>query len=478
MALHKKVIFDNIHGYITLNRVEERILQSAYYQRLRWVRQLGFTFYLFPGATHTRFAHTLGVLHVMDKILRSVGKAVPEEKFFDPNVTDEQTRFHRTMRLAGMLHDIGTFPFSHTVEIAYLEHWKKQTTPALKKNEASHEALGSHILQNTDFPGGITQILKEEGIDPRELSLIISGKSSNVLANQLMHSDMDADRMDYLIRDSYHTGVKYGEFDRDYLIQKLKVTKYKGHDILAIDERAIQVVEYFLICRYSWYSQIIANGTGYKFDLLAAKIYEYFLENDQAHSFKYLMEDMSQNPSQFFTFNDSYFMAMMNDFLAQKVKHPVMSELCEMLAYRRAPKHIHCAPIIPTLIESPENRDEVYENAKRAAFWLEGETKQLNPDSWMIIDIPKKDVTFMSNPAYDHKKETDPLLARDPVKVLTTGGELRQLVDVSNSVIRVLRNYRNFLPRIYTSPKTYEMLEKKGVLKSLEAQFKTFKKAS
>lgn len=453
-------------------------MQSAYYQRLRWVRQLGFTFYLFPGATHTRFAHTLGVLHVMDKILKSIGKAVPEEKFFDSDITDAQTTFHRTMRLAGMLHDIGTFPFSHTSEIAYLEHWKKQTTPALKKTEASHEVLGSYILLNTDFPGGITRILKEEGIDPKELSQIISGKSNNILANQLMHSDMDADRMDYLIRDSYYTGVKYGEFDRDYLIQNLKVAKHKGHDILTIDEHAIQVVEYFLICRYSWYSQIIANGTGYKFDLLAAKIYEYFLENGQAHSFKYLMEEMSQNPSQFFTFNDSYFMGLMNDYLAQKVRHPVMSELCEMLAYRKAPKHIHCAPIEPTLIESPDHREAVFENAKKAALWLEEETKQLDPNSWMIIDIPKKDVTFMSNPAYENKKDSDPLLARDPVKVLNQDGEVRQLVDVSNSVIRILRNYRNFFPRVYTSAKTYEMLEKKGLLKELSEQFKMLKKAS
>lgn len=477
MALHKKVIFDNIHGYITLNRVEERILQTAYYQRLRWIKQLGFTFYLFPGATHTRFAHTLGVLHVMDKILKGIGKAAPEEKFFDPEARDKETTFHRTMRLAGMLHDIGTFPFSHTVEISYLEHWKKQT--GTKRIESSHENMGSHILQNTDFEGGLTRILKEEGIDPKELSQIISGKSNNNLANQLMHSDMDADRMDYLIRDSYHTGVKYGEFDRDYLIQNLKSVKYKGQEVLAIEEHAMQVVEYFLICRYSWYSQIIANGTGYKFDLVAAKIYEYFLENGQAHSFKYLMEELTQDPTRFFTFNDSYFMGMLNDYLAQKTKHPVITELCEMLAYRKAPKHITCAPIVPTLIESPEHKQEVVEVTKKAAQWLEAEAKKLDPNSWMIIDIPKKDVTFMSNPAYNGKKELDPMLDRDPVKVITRDGDLKQLVDVPNSVMKVLRGYRNFFPHVYTSPKTYEMLEKKGILKALQEQFKPInKKAS
>ncbi len=480
MGLQKKVIFDNIHGYITLNRVEERILQSAYYQRMRWIKQLGFTFYIFPGATHTRFSHTLGVLHVMDKILKVIGKASDENKFFDPASRDATTTFHRTMRLAAMLHDIGTFPFSHTTEIAYLAHWRKQTNSPQKKIEASHENLGSHILLNTDFEGGVTRILKEEGIDPKELSQIIAGKSTNLLANQLMHSDMDADRMDYLIRDSYNTGVKYGQYDQDYLIQNLATVKYKNQEVLAIHEHALNIVEYFLICRYSWYSQIIANGTGYKFDLLAAKIYEYFLEMKQVHSFKFLMEDLTQDPSRFFTFNDSYFMAIVNDYLAEKVKNPVIKELCEMLAYRIAPKHIHCEPIVPTLIQSPEHREATFEIAKKASLWLEAQAKELAPDSWMILDMPKKDVTFMSSSLYDSsKKDIDPLLVRDPVKVLTNDNELKEIVDVPNSVIKVLRNYRNFIPRIYTSPKTFELLEKKGVIKAMQQQFKMgTKKAS
>src|SRR3954465_10074940 len=79
----KKVIFDNIHGYITLNRVETRILETLYYQRLRWIRQLGFSFYIFPGATHTRHAHALGVSHVMHRILQNLGIAATDDRLFD-----------------------------------------------------------------------------------------------------------------------------------------------------------------------------------------------------------------------------------------------------------------------------------------------------------------------------------------------------------------------------------------------------------
>ena len=179
----RKVIYDNIHGQITLNRVESRILETPYYQRLRWIRQLGFSFYIFPGATHTRHAHTLGVLHMMDQVLRSIGLATTEEKLFNPKIHDEKTTFHRTMRLAAMLHDIGTFPFSHTTELAYINHWKQQQKHKKTKYVANHEVLGSHIIENTDFPDGITRILKEEGIDPYQLSKIIAGESDHFIAN-------------------------------------------------------------------------------------------------------------------------------------------------------------------------------------------------------------------------------------------------------------------------------------------------------
>src|ERR1700745_3635776 len=144
----KKILLDNIHGYITLNRVETRILETLYYQRLRWIRQLGFSFYIFPGATHTRHAHALGVSHVMDRILKRLGLAAPADRLFDPKARDERPPFHRMMRLAAMLHDIGTFPFSHSIEMAYINHWRNKSQMSKPKYVANHEVLGSHIILN------------------------------------------------------------------------------------------------------------------------------------------------------------------------------------------------------------------------------------------------------------------------------------------------------------------------------------------
>ena len=466
-----KVIYDAIHGYISLTKGEYALIQTPYYQRLRWIKQLGFTFYIFPGGTHTRFPHTLGVMHMMNRALHAIGKAVPDEKLFDPKVRDEATMFHRRMRMAALLHDIGTFPFSHTIELAYLNHWNKQQNFGVKSRHPGHEALGAHIIQNTNFPGGITKILKEEGIDPTELSLVISGKSNHLLANQLMHSDIDADRMDYLLRDAHHTGVNYGVYDADYLIHNLTTFKVDGQEGLAIHDHARNIAEYFLICRYSWYSQIIDDGTGYKFDLIAAKIYEYFLENGLAHSFEHLYKNIALDPNMYFTFSDSYFQGLVNQFLANPTAHPVIRELCEMLSYRKAPKQIKIPPVVPTLIQNHEHRASVIREVLELTQWLEHELEALGPHAWLISDIPKKDVMFTKNfeTAKKEAKGGNPVLLRDPVKVLKNDGSVRLLVEESNSLLNILSQYRNFIPRLYVSPRTYEEMQKRGILDAFQS---------
>ena len=469
----KKVIFDNIHGYITLNRVEARILESAYYQRLRWVRQLGFSFYIFPGATHTRHAHALGVLHVMDRILKSIGLATTEDKLFNPRAHDEKTTFHRMMRLAAMLHDIGTFPFSHTTEIAYIAHWRNQQKVGKPKYVANHENLGSRIIQNTDFEGGLTKILKDEGIDPIELSKIIAGNSPRLIANQLMHSDVDADRMDYLTRDALHTGVKIGIFDMDFLIRSLTVHEEKGQELLCIKEDGMNVVDSFLISRYLWYSQIINDGTGYKFDLIAAKIFEYFLENGLAYSFEHLMDRVIQNPNEYFTFNDSYFMAKLHEYLAGRIMHPMIRELSEMLAQRIPPAQVKVAPVVPTLIQSEDHRKQLVKETQAAMDWLVAEIKILDPEAWVICDIPSRDVMFTQNMDSLKRKFKSGkaiLSSRDPAKILTRHDEPRLLVEIPNSLMSILSQYRNFIPRVYLSPKVYELLKQKKVLEKMREQ--------
>lgn len=465
----KRTIFDTLHGHITLNRVESRILDTPYYQRLRWIRQLGFSFYVFPGATHTRHAHALGVLHVMNRILHAIGLAVPDEKFFSVKHGDEKTNFHRIMRLAAMLHDIGTLPFSHTIELAYINNYREQQRVRPPKYLATHETLGSHIILNTDFEGGLTRILREEGIDPELLSQIIAGRSKSLVANQLMHSDVDADRMDYLLRDAYFTGVKVGLYDLDFLVKSMVLHEEGGDQFLAMREDALTTVDSFLVSRYFWYSQIISDGTSYKFDLIAAKIYQYFLENGLAYSFDQLIDKVSHDPNEYFTFNDSYFLAKLHEYLAGRITHPMIRELSEMLANRIAPAQVKVGPVRPTLIQSEDHRKDLITQTTKAAAWLQNEIREMDPDAWMIFDIPQKDVVFTKtlDRCVKDAHGGDIRRLRDPAKIQTREGELKLLVEVPNSLMSILSQYRNFLPRIYVSPKLYERLEKKKIFEKM-----------
>lgn len=472
--MSSKMIFDNIHGNIQLSQLESRIIQSPYYQRLRWIKQLGLAFYVFPGATHTRHAHTLGVLHVMGRVLKGLGVGVSEEKFFSTLAKDssEQKEFHQTMRLAGLLHDIGTFPLSHTTEIAYIRHWKKRRQNGYKGIDHNHETLGSHVLCHTDFDGGLTRILKEGGVDPVELSQIIRGTSKNTLANQLVHSDIDADRMDYLLRDAYHTGVRLGIYDIDFLIRNMVLVSHNNKTVLAFKEDSLHVVESFLVNRYFWYSQIISDGTNYKFDLVAAKIYEYFLENGLAHSFEDLINEVSQKPMEYFTFNDSYFMAKINEYLAGRIRHPMIGELSTMLTQRIPPAQIRIAPVVPTLIRGVEQRTQLLENVNQAFDWLENVMKEEFPEDWLITDIPSKDVSFMKSKKELEARSKEPLYGSEGVKVLTRSGNLELLVDRESALSSLLSEVKNFIPRIYVSPATYEKLEEKGILEKFSQRLK------
>jgi hypothetical protein len=224
------------------------------------------------------------------------------------------------------------------------------------------------------------------------------------------------------------------------------------------------------VARYFWYSQIIHEGTGYKFDLLAAKIGEYFLENNLSYSFDTLVERVVLNPSEYFSFNDSYFMAKLQEYLGGSRHHPMIGELSDMLARRIPPAQIRVAPVKPTVIQSEEHRKDLIKQCQRAVAWLKAELQDLDPHAWMIDDIPSRDVMFTRSWDSAKKDKATAMHSRDSVKVLTRHNELKLLVDASGSLMKILSHYRNFIPRIFVSPKTYEKLEKKGVLEKMRSQ--------
>ncbi len=476
--LNSRVIFDVLYGFIPITEWEAKIIDSPFFQRLRWIKQLGFANYIFPGAEHNRFSHVIGVMHSMDQMLKNLGLAVPDPELFDRKSKSKEAMLHKSLRIAALLHDIGTFPFSHAIENAYIRHGndtrrtKESDKKSLKNLPNSHEHLGSFIIKNTRYSGGMTQILEEFGFDVQFISKIIKGESPYLVANQLMHSDLDADRMDYLMRDAYYTGIKYGQFDREYLLSNL-VTYNAGEGELAfgVTENAVHAVEDFLIARFSWYSQVIKNQGSAKFDIMSSHISKAFLEQDLIHQFHDLLTMIEEKDERFFWWNDIYFMTRCQEIRHQKkIKDPRISELIEMLLYRHPPKTVHHPLFSHRIIQENGNALEKTKLISKIKKLLEEFEHTLEKHGtgkeWLLADIPDKDVVFTRG--LDHivkKRSTDNLYQeRDPIKVISKKGKPSLLVERENSLMRILSGYINFVPSVYANESAVALLTQKKQL--------------
>lgn len=467
-------IYDVLYGFIPITEWEEKIINSPFFQRLRWIKQLGFANYIFPGAEHNRFAHVIGVMHSMDQMIRALGLAVPDSELFDPRARNPAALFHKSMRIAALLHDIGTFPFSHAIEYAYMRHGndKRRTKRKGKDLPNSHEHLGSFIIKNTNYEGGITAILEHYGFDVQNISKIIKGESSQLIANQLMHSDLDADRMDYLIRDSHYTGIKYGQFDREYILSNL-VTYDAGQSQIAfgIRENAIHAVEDFLIARFSWYSQVIKNPGSAKFDIMSSHIAQAFLEQDLIHQFHDLLTMIKERDERFFWWNDIYFMNRCQEIRYENhLKDSRISELTEMLLYRHPPKTVHHPLFAHRILAVDSNEIE----KKKLITQIRSFVKELESvlkkhgtgKEWLLADIPEKDVVFTRGLGHIVKRRSSDNLyrERDPVKVVSKLGKPSLLVERENTLMKHLSGFINFVPSVYANDAAIKLLQSRKLI--------------
>ncbi len=468
----KRVIFDVLYGFIPITEWEERIINSPFFQRLRWIKQLGFANYIFPGAEHNRFAHVIGVMHSMDQMIRSLGLAVSDEQLFDPRSRSQAVMLHKSLRVAALLHDIGTFPFSHAIDNAYIRHGNDARRHKSKDLPNSHEHMGSFIIKNTDYAGGITQILDEFGLDETLISKIIKGDSPFLIANQLMHSDLDADRMDYLMRDSHYTGIKYGQFDREYILANLQTYNAgAGQVAFGVRENAHHAVEDFLIARFSWYSQVIKNPGSAKFDVISSVIAKALLEQDLLFQFQDLLEMIEERDERFFWFNDVYFMSLLQNLRYEKViKDPRISELIEMLLYRKPPKtvkHPLFAHRILPVEGGEKDKEKLVAKVRAKVSEMEAALKKHGSGKeWIISDIPEKDVVFTRGINHIVKKRsTDNLYSeRDPVKVIGKDGTPQLLVELDNTLMKHLSNFINFVPSVYANESAIKLLRARGMI--------------
>ena len=216
-----KILNDPIYGFTTIpNELIFDLIEHPYYQRLRRITQLGLTYLVYPGAYHTRFHHALGAMHLMQraiKTLQSKGHEITE---------DEET----AVLIAILLHDIGHGPFSHALEHSIV-------------NGINHEHISMMIMNrlNGEFDGKLSLAIQ-----------IFQNKYPKLFLHQLISSQLDVDRLDYLKRDSFYSGVSEGVINSDRIISMLNVSKGE----LVVDAKAIYSVEKFIIARRLMYWQV------------------------------------------------------------------------------------------------------------------------------------------------------------------------------------------------------------------------------
>ncbi|MBR2825506.1 MAG: HD domain-containing protein [Solobacterium sp.] len=242
--LHEtKVMRDPIHGYIHVEyEVIWNCINAKWFQRLRRIRQLGGAYMVYHTADHTRFAHSLGVY----EIVRRMVNVVPDIK----NALNEKEKL--TVMLAGLLHDIGHGPYSHTFEL--LAH-------------SSHEEYTCRIIEEDPEIRGILEKC-EKGL-AKDVADVIRHKSKNSILPQLVSSQLDADRMDYLLRDAYFTGTKYGEFDLERILRTLRVSDNR----IVVKESGVYAVENYIMARYHMYWQVYYHPVERSYEAILKKCF-------------------------------------------------------------------------------------------------------------------------------------------------------------------------------------------------------------
>jgi HD superfamily phosphohydrolase len=222
----KKIINDPIYGFVTIpSELVYDLINHPVFQRLRRIKQLGLTNLVYPGALHTRFHHAIGAMHLMQDAVLTLRQK-------DIQITDEE---EQAVLIAILLHDVGHGPFSHALEHSIVKG-------------VSHESISSLLMDklNKEFAGKLSLAIR-----------IFNGKYPKQFLHQLVSSQLDMDRLDYLKRDSFFTGVSEGVINSDRIIKMLNVVKNE----LVVEQKAIYSIEKFLIARRLMYWQVYLHKT-------------------------------------------------------------------------------------------------------------------------------------------------------------------------------------------------------------------------
>ena len=243
-----KVLKDPVHSYIHIHyEVIWNCLDSKEFQRLRRIRQLGGDFQVYPTAEHSRFSHSLGVYEIVRRMVTEV-----------KSLCVELTEYEKVcVMLAGLLHDVGHGPFSHAFEHV--------------TNHSHEEYTAKIILGNTELNSILQAVSRKL---PEDIVSIIQHTHENDILNQIVSGQLDADRMDYLLRDSYFTATSYGQFDLERILRTMRVRKTsEGRKVIVVKHTGIHSVEDYIMARYQMYWQVYYHPVARSYEAVFIQLF-------------------------------------------------------------------------------------------------------------------------------------------------------------------------------------------------------------
>src|SRR4030042_6160896 len=267
---------DPVHDFIRVSVAERKIIDTQAVQRLRRIHQLGPSYLVYHGAEHSRFGHSVGAMEVVARIFDAVERKRPEA--LGANAA-ERGRNWQLVRLAGLLHDVGHAPFSHATADVMPDDESGQ---ALR-----HERYTTAIIkQDDELAQRINENFGNLGISPETIAAVIESPGElgpeGVVLHQMISGELDADRMDYLARDSLYTGATYGRFDMGRLLDTITGAKWRGNSpwLLAVESGGSYALEQLLFARYYMYIQVYLHDGRRFFDYALNRFLQDWLSED------------------------------------------------------------------------------------------------------------------------------------------------------------------------------------------------------
>ena len=288
-------IRDPIHGSIRVSKKETQVLDSSAVQRLRMIKQLGFTELSFPGGTHSRYTHSLGAFYLAGLAFDSIFRN------FSFSTGTKRESYRQVLCLSALLHDVGHGPLSHSTEevMPFLSDLKINVYKKRKNRKANHEDYSIKFITGSR----LTEILSKtfSHFSPLHVACLINGSLEDKdhffvdqglnfrpLLSQLISSEVDVDRMDYLVRDAYFCGASYGKVDLDWLLENFRFHIFEDKVYLALDRKALYTFDDFLLSRHHMHLMVYFHHKSVSYEQM---LYRYLISEDCDYSLPEAIED-------------------------------------------------------------------------------------------------------------------------------------------------------------------------------------------